>query len=305
MKSVNVSPRDLEAILTVAQHGSFRAAALNLGLSQPAVSARVRHAEDVLGVKLFHRTTRSVTITEHGERLVALARRAMDELGSLAQEFKREARLKRGRVTVGSTPALAGHLLLPVIKRFMQKWPDVEVVVQDDLRGRVLDHVYNGDVDFALMPSTGSDERFHWETLRHDEIVAFAPADHPLVQARTVTLAQASEFPLVMLGPGSVMRAMLADAYAALQLPFEPSFETHNLVLLVSLVTAGFGFSFIPRDLLQLFNTSGLRSAQISPQGLQLPISITRARGRAPLPAAEALMSMLRESLRRSERCEV
>jgi len=300
MKSVNVSPRDLEAILTVAQHGSFRAAAQNLGLSQPAVSARVRHAEDVLGVKLFHRTTRSVKITQHGERLVELARRAMDELGMLAQEFKSEARLKRGRVTVGATPALASRLLLPVVKRFMQKWPDIEVVVEDDNRGRLLDHVLNGEVDFALMPSTESDQRFDWEVLMRDEVLLLAPAEHPLVQACTVTLERACEFPLVMLGPGSVMRDMLADAYAASHLEFKPSFETHNLVLLVSLVNAGFGFSYIPATLLQLFNTSALRTARIASHDPRIPISIARAKGRAPVPAAEVLMGMLRDSVQRT-----
>ena len=66
---INLSPADLDAFVAVAETGSFRQAAQTLGVSQPTISARIRHLEAVLGVRLFHRTTRRVVITDAGERL--------------------------------------------------------------------------------------------------------------------------------------------------------------------------------------------------------------------------------------------
>ena len=87
MKPLNLSLRDLEAVLAVARCNSFRGAAAELGLTQPSVSARVRHLEDVLGVRLFNRTTRHVSLTPNGERLAQRAEQALVDLRALAQEF--------------------------------------------------------------------------------------------------------------------------------------------------------------------------------------------------------------------------
>jgi DNA-binding transcriptional LysR family regulator len=295
MNPINIGPRDIEAILAVARHGSFRAAAAELGIAQPSISARVRHAEDVLGVKLFHRTTRRVTITSHGERLVARAEQAMAELRMLAQEFRDESRLKRGRVVLGATPTIASALIPSIIQRFRERWPGIEVVLHDDLLGRALDRVHRGEIDFAVTPSADPDERFDCEPLSDEEFVLAAPKDHPLVQTDTVTLAQASKYPLLTLPRETATHEMLANAYAAQGLPFRPSFETHNAISVVALVKAGFGITFMPVGMLSMFDMTELGTAHITPGGLYRTVSITRAKGRAIQPAGEALIEALRE----------
>jgi DNA-binding transcriptional LysR family regulator len=264
MNPINIGPRDIEAILAVATHGSFRAAAAALGIAQPSVSARVRHAEDVLGVKLFNRTTRRVTITGHGERFVARAEQAMAELRMLAQEFKDEARLKRGRVVLGATPTIAGALLPSIIQQFRERWPGIEVVLHDDLLGRALDRVHLGEIDFAVTPSADSDDRFDCEPLSDEEFVLVAPKDHPLVQTGTVTIAQASQYPLLTLPRETATHGMLANAYAAQALPFRPSFETHNAISVFALVKAGFGITFMPVGMLSLFDMKALGTAHVA-----------------------------------------
>jgi DNA-binding transcriptional LysR family regulator len=274
MNPINIGPRDIEAILAVATHGSFRAAAAALGIAQPSVSARVRHAEDVLGVKLFNRTTRRVTITGHGERFVARAEQAMAELRMLAQEFKDEARLKRGRVVLGATPTIAGALLPSIIQQFRERWPGIEVVLHDDLLGRALDRVHLGEIDFAVTPSADSDDRFDCEPLSDEEFVLVAPKDHPLVQTGTVTIAQASQYPLLTLPRETATHGMLANAYAAQALPFRPSFETHNAISVFALVKAGFGITFMPVGMLSLFDMKALGTAHVAPDGLYRTVSI-------------------------------
>jgi DNA-binding transcriptional LysR family regulator len=298
MTPINLGPRDLEAILAVAQHGSFRAAAAAIGLSQPAVSARVRHAEDILGVKLFHRTTRRVTITRHGERLAQRADQAMAELRTLAHEFKEESRLQRGRVIVGATPAIAGSLLPSIIRRFRQRWPGIEVVLQDDFLGRALDRVHLGDVDFAVTPSAEGDERFECEPLTVEEFVLIARKGHEVFRSRPVKLANAARYPLLTLHAGTATREMLSNAYAAAGLPFRPIFETHNSVSVLAMVKAGFGIGFMPAGMLTLFNMEELKTARVTDADLRRTISITRAKARAVQPAADALMKALREGFR-------
>jgi DNA-binding transcriptional LysR family regulator len=298
MKPINIGPRDLEAILAVAQHGSFRAAAAALELSQPSVSARIRHAEDVLGVKLFHRTTRRVTITRHGERLAQRAEQAMADLRALAQEFKEESRLQRGRVIVGATPSIASSVLPKVIQRFRQRWPGIEVVLQDDFLGRALDRVHLGEVDFAVTPSAEADDRFECEPLTREEFVLLMPIDHELARLRSVTLPAAARYPVLTLPPGTATREMLASAYQAAGLSFRPAFETHNMVSVVAMIKAGFGVAYVPSGVRHLFRLDDLKAVHVRGADLTRQITITRARGRAVQPAAEALMAALKEGCR-------
>lgn len=136
--------------------------------------------------------------------------------------------LKRGRVVLGATPTIAGALLPSIIQQFRTRWPGIEVALHDDLLGRAPDRVHLGEIDFAVTPSADSDDRFDSEPLSDEEFVLVAPRDHPLVQTDTVTLAQASRYPLLTLRRETATREMLARAYAAQGLPFHPSFETHN-----------------------------------------------------------------------------
>ena len=298
MNLINVGPRDLEAILAVAQHGSFRAAALALGVSQPAISARVQHAEDIFGVKLFNRTTRRVSVTRHGEQLVARAEQAMAELRALAQEFKDEARLRRGRVIVGATPSIAGSLLPGIIRDFRQRWPGIEVILRDDFLGRALDRVHMGEVDVAVTPKPEDDDRFECEVLAREEYLLVAPDSSPLVRRRTVTLAEAVRHPLLTLPARTATWEMLRRAYVAEGLPFQPAFETHNTVSVLALIKSGFGFSFMPVCILPMFNLQGLKTARVGPSRLYREVSITRSKGRAIQPATEAMIAMLKEGFR-------
>src|SRR5436190_24055460 len=83
------SIRQLECLVGVAEHGSFRRAAAALGISQPALSAQVQLAEDLLGVQVFERDRRSVLITPAGEEAVARARDALASIDAVAQTARR------------------------------------------------------------------------------------------------------------------------------------------------------------------------------------------------------------------------
>lgn len=293
MKLINVPLHDLEAVLAVAEHGSFRGAAIALNVSQPSISARIRHAEDVLGVKLFHRTTRKVTITDNGDRLRLRAEHALSELRLLTQEFRDEARLDRGRVVVGATPSIAAALLPSILERFRQKWSGIDVILRDDFLGRALDRVHTGGVDFAVTPTADNDRRFQSELLTSEEFLLIARKEHALVQRSTVTLRDAANYPLLTLRSQSATHELLRSAYTKAGLGFFPSFETDNLLSVFAMVNAGFGFAFVPTCTLALLNMNNLKVAHVVPDSLYRTISITRAKGRSLQPAALALIEVI------------
>ena len=145
---------NLVTFIHVATAGSFAEAAVRMGVSTSATSKAVQRLEEELGVKLFHRTTRSVSLTTEGERLFEGSQRLVDEVEALTAEVTDSRRAPRGRIVV-SAPAVFGRVwLTDKILDFMKLYPEVEVEVNFD--DRIVDLAAEG-IDLAVRLGALSD----------------------------------------------------------------------------------------------------------------------------------------------------
>jgi DNA-binding transcriptional LysR family regulator len=124
---------DLDTFLLVAEHLSFRAAAERLELTAPAVSHSIRQLEARLGVRLLNRTTRSVSLTHAGVRLLGRLRPAFDQISGALDDLNEERQRPAGRLRIWlSTPA-ATIVVLPVWRRYLSDYPEVQLEIRLDL----------------------------------------------------------------------------------------------------------------------------------------------------------------------------
>ena len=119
----------VEAFLSVAQHRSFRRAAAELGVTPSAMSQAVRALEARVGVALFIRTTRSVGLTEAGERFLLRAKPAFDELVAAGEAARDLGQRPTGRLRLAVPRAVVPLILEPVIASFCQAYPEVELEI--------------------------------------------------------------------------------------------------------------------------------------------------------------------------------
>src|SRR5258708_29895275 len=119
----------VEAFLSVAQHRSFRRAAAELGVTPSAISQAVRALEARVGTVLFIRTTRSVGLTEAGERFLSRARPAFEELVAASEVARDLGQRPAGLLRLAAPPSLGPILLEPLIASFCQAFPEVEVEI--------------------------------------------------------------------------------------------------------------------------------------------------------------------------------
>jgi len=290
---INLTPADLDAFVSVAETGSFRQSAQRLGVSQPTVSARIRHLEAVLKVKLFHRTTRRVVITEAGERLRARVERMVLETRALMAEFREEAHLQRGRVTIGASPSVAASFLPGVISDFQHRWPDVEVVLLDDFYGQVLDRVTRGEVDLVVSPFVSDEGAFIFEPLMEDVFRLAVPRGHALAGRASVTLAEVAAENLIAMPPESAAWAVVRTAFAAAGIDYAPAMLTRYSLTLVSLIKQGLGVGLVTEMLSRAIDMRELTLLPVADADLTRRIGIVRARDRALSPAAQAFHELL------------
>lgn len=127
-----VSPADLSTFLAIARHRSFRAASVELGVSASALSHALRNIEERLGLRLFNRTTRSVALTEAGERLFARITPAFRDIADALDDLNTFRGKPAGLLRLNSAKQSAQLVLLPAITKFLRAYPEVKVELATD-----------------------------------------------------------------------------------------------------------------------------------------------------------------------------
>ncbi|MDQ0391673.1 LysR family transcriptional regulator [Labrys monachus] len=123
---------DLRAFVAIADHLSFRAAALRLGITPSALSHSMRQLEERLGVRLLHRTTRSVSPTDAGFRLLERLRPALEEIDGALEDLNGERSRPFGHLRIYATHMSAAAVITPIWQRFLSAYPDVHLELQVD-----------------------------------------------------------------------------------------------------------------------------------------------------------------------------
>src|SRR5687768_16051203 len=145
------SIRQLECIVAVSDHGSFRKAAAALGISQPALSAQVQAVEEILGVQVFERDRRSVLVTPAGEDIVGRAREALTAVDAVAETARRRGEPLVGSLRLGVIPTVAPYWLPALLPTVRTKFPRLELILREETTGRLLAQLTAGQLDVAMV----------------------------------------------------------------------------------------------------------------------------------------------------------
>jgi len=290
-----LSTTRLLTFVAVAECGGFRRAAEQLHRSQSAISAHIRQLEAELGVPLFHRTTRRVSLTAEGERLLARARRALAELQAGVRELRDEADLQRGRVVIGVPPTISSTRLPRIVAAFQQRYPGIAVQIREDFAANILERVRREELDFAIAPRVEGAQAFTFEPILRDAFrVVLPPGDHR-AGAPEIALAGIADAPFLALPPATALRRALDEAWRSQGRVLTPAFEVMHHLTLLAMVEAGLGVTVLPALCLPAAGTTTLQTARLVEPALAREISLTTLRGQALSPAAAACAEMVRD----------
>ena len=236
---------DLKVFAAVARVGGMNRAASELHTVQSNVTARVRTLEEGLGVQLFHRGRKGVTLTAAGERLLPYAIKVAHLLDE-AQTAVRDDGKPTGRLTIGSLQTSATLRLSPVFTAYSATYPDVDVALRtgttDELIGQVLDYALEGA--FVCGPVNHKD--LAEEVFFREELV--------ILSARTIRslddLIRMGGVKIVVLGKSCCYRSMLENMLIKRGCVGIRQLEFGTLEAVYASVSAGLGITLLPRSLI-------------------------------------------------------
>jgi LysR family transcriptional regulator, transcription activator of glutamate synthase operon len=201
--------RTLAYVEAVARLGSFTKAAQEVHVAQPAVSAQIAGLERELGVRLFTRARRGVSLTDAGARVVEHARRMLVQAERLRADVDDLRGLRTGRLRLGVTP-LVGALDVPAaVAAFRREHPGVTLQIRSGLIGALLTKLVAGEFDAVIGPvDEQTARRFETKVLAEETVVLISPPTAPVPK----TLADARDQAFVCLHASSGLRAILDEA---------------------------------------------------------------------------------------------
>ena len=233
-------------VVAVARTGNFSRAAEQCHVSQPSLSQQILKLEDELGERLFDRIKREVKLTSPGEAFLRRAVRILEEVDAAKREAADAQALLRGTLTIGALPTLAPYLLPVALAEFMEKYPGVETVVQEDTTARLLKLSHAYEIDFALVSQPIRDECLEVKELFSEELLLALPPGHPLARKRSVTAADLAGESLIVMKEGHCLGDQVLGFCDHRDVKPKISFRSAQLETIQALVASGLGISLIP-----------------------------------------------------------
>lgn len=279
----------VQALVAVAEHGSFSEAALELQLSQPAISHAIATLEEELGVPLFFRGRHGAALTPAGEQIVCHARQALQHIEMIQKEANRQKGLHGGQVRIASFRSAATHLLPKVIAKFRSAYPNVNVTIIERLGYMDVEQcLREGRADIGMTYLPTSNEFEAWELLR-DEYVALLPPT-ATVRSPQLSWGELAAYPLVFCLPcGRILHDHLKKLAPLMHIVSDIQEDS----TIINMVVQELGAAILPR-----------LAAEPIPKHVQmyrLPVPVERVIGAAVLsdtlhiPAIFAFLEMLRK----------
>src|SRR4051794_30209196 len=290
------SLRHLEVFCAVARSRSFTRAAEDLHVSQPVVSRTVRELERSLGITLFTRTTRSVSLTPQGEELLDLAGDLLERFDRTLDRFAAYCRGDYGSIVLATLPSIAAGYLPPILVEFVAENPGMRVEILDVTAAEAARAVESGAADLAIAsPATGPS--LHSDVLLRDRFVAVLSEHHPLASRRTLTWAALADEPFIAMSLGSSVRELTDLAMHEADVSPVNVVEARNIATAGGIIAAGLGVSAFPELVLPLLSSTAIATRPLHAPVVHREIAVITSAEATLSPPAQRLVTALEARL--------
>lgn len=284
-----------------AQIGNFTKAAETLHITQPSVSYAIKQLESALGLKLFHRQSKGVALTEEGKALFHYVEQSFAILEAGEDKLRAIKRLEAGELRIGASDSMFKHLLKPHLHTFMSRHPHVHLRLSHGKTSDIERRLQEGQIDCGLVHLPVDEERLDVHPLVHVQPVFVAGESYRrLAEGGPLTAAALREHPLLLLSSGSSSRIGIDQWFAAQGVTVDADIELGSVGLIIEFAQLGFGIACAARE----FVRQELREGSLFelPTAMSIPsrtIALATLRGLPPSLTAAEFVSMLSASFTR------
>ncbi|MDQ2067896.1 LysR substrate-binding domain-containing protein [Xinfangfangia sp. CPCC 101601] len=290
---MNITLRQIRAFIAIADLGRFNLAANKLSLTQSAVSILIRELEAEMGVTLFDRHTRMVSLTSIGKDFLPQARKAVEDLEMATRNVRDSAALKHGKVAIAASIVLAATIVPVLMARFLKQHPGVTVQLHDMAEERIRTALKSGQVDMAIGTLPDDEPEIKATPVISDRLMVTCRADHRFAQMKHVRWQDLEKERLIVLAAENPLREIVDRAMLRVSPSFRPSYEVRFSTTAISLISEGLGISVLPENARQLASAVHVRTIELIEPRVTREISVLQHRQRSLPPAAQKFKELI------------
>jgi DNA-binding transcriptional LysR family regulator len=227
---------------------NFSIAAQKLSITQPAVSAQIHNLEEDLGVKVFNRIGKIITLSEAGEVLRSYSRRIfrlLDEADTMMNELRQ---VRRGTLRIGTTTTYAGHIMPPLLSQFKAEFPMVKVILHEGSSLDIAKRLAKLELEVAVVAYFGNLKKVQFNLLRQEELILVLPPGHSLAGRKSASVKALAREKFILREKGSSTRLITRNLFRRHRINPPVVFETSNVDFIKEQVASGMGISFLTRS---------------------------------------------------------
>jgi DNA-binding transcriptional LysR family regulator len=240
----NLSLRQLRIFVSAARHSSFAKAAEEMHLTAPAVSMQMRDLEDDLGISLFAKKGRGVTLTSAGEYFLVYARRVLTALREAEDMMAKLRGIETGVLNIGLV-STAKYVVPRLLAAFRKDHPGIQVVIQVRNRDQLIALLRDDEIDIAIMGRPPKDLDTRSESFAPHPHGFIAAPDHPLAHEASISIDQLEQYEMMIREQGSGTRAVMEGFFEDHRFRPLSTIEMSSNETIKQAVMAGLGISFV------------------------------------------------------------
>ncbi|MCM3133685.1 selenium metabolism-associated LysR family transcriptional regulator [Paenibacillus polysaccharolyticus] len=199
----------LHIFYTVAEKGSFSAAAQALHMTQPAVTMQIQSLEDYFGTKLLHRSTKKIELSEAGRTLLPHAKRSVELVRQTDEAMSAFTQKLQGRLQLGASLTIGEYVLPRMLGPFAKQYPDISIVMKVMNTTQIMDEILKHQLNFGLIEAPVNHPDMIVEPVMQDELKLIVPAGHDLAGRGKVNLEEVMNYAFVLREEGSGTRQVM------------------------------------------------------------------------------------------------
>jgi LysR family transcriptional regulator, hydrogen peroxide-inducible genes activator len=287
--------RQLQYVLAVSESLSFRRAAEQCHVSQPALSAQIAEIESLLGVKIFERDRRRVIVTSVGVALIERARTLLVDANDLVETAQRTSDPFSGTLRIGVIPTLSQYLLPEVVTAIRKEYPRLSVQWVENKTHALVESLESGSLEAAILALEADLKTLEHATILRDPFLLAGPVGHALLKRTTpCTLDELKGCTMLLLDEEHCLRAQ-ALSFCGDDHVREAQFRATSLSTLAQMVAGGAGVTLLPQIAVSTETRSGALRVRKFVAPAPYRTVVLAWRKRSPLgPSFQTLAAFLR-----------
>ena len=290
--------RQLTYFLQIAELQSISRAASVLHVAQSSLSRQIQLLEHELGVLLFVRSDKGVTLTEAGHALQERSSAVLLQVRQIRDDIGLQSRTPKGELSFGLPPSMYKLLTVPLVCEFRQRYPEVQLLVTEGVSAAMHEAVLTAKLDTAVMSDVEPLSMLRSQLLLREQLFVVGARDAGLDMATEMPVRELAERPLLLTSRPNAMRVIVERALAKHGHRVKPVVQTNSARLLCELAAQGQGFSVLPYCAISAaFATGRVSAAPVT--GLSVTWTLVSSRERSQTLAGRKLRELIIEIARR------